>query len=702
MKQAVLKLYNGFSKTKTGIFITVLALYLALVLFGGGSVLEVGLFWLTAVFYIALPGALAQSVLKKIGTVADADVPLSILYGSGFFAVVYCVGMRLGILWLTRFVPPLLAVIYIFLLWKNGTFKTLQGKVKTKISPSTWLLILLFSALLLLYTFAGVAKNALPTSVGDVLLNQDMLWNIGNANSFKIAFPPQDIRFYNVRLHYHYLTELLAGALSLVSGISAYNIVAFYMQPAVLLVLVLCLHAFAKVYWPESALRQILFPYSFFLFSCASLWAVLPGGLSLFWNNNITHLITNINSQATAVIFLCVFLVLLVPAMRAKWRVNALYFVVMLLAIFMLCFAKGPLAAIVILSLLCTVLLALPFKNSNWRGVLFGAAAAGLFAFVYTAFFSSGANTSMPLVVYGTLEKGAFMGILTAANKYLPAVSALAIPLLYIVQSFAMLPAQFPLFLRALARDVRHFNLLPPERMLAYGSVLGGLLAYFLFNHPSLSQVYFLFTAVFFINLIAVDSISFLKWPREDAKKAKMQRLGTGFVAVFAALGFATAGFLYVHHIGSGARQIARNTGLIEKYPYTLVVNADDVLAAQWLRENTETSAMFATNRIHSGSGGGISNLYSALGARQGFMEGYTYAVTNMGVSQPVVNARIRANTALFTAGTSQSEIARICSEHGIDYFVFSTQLEGSCEALAHLEEVFSSPTVKIFKVPSE
>lgn len=701
MRESALKLYHHFEKAKLGIVFSVIIIYLALAVCSGASIAELVVFWVCLAFYLVLPGLFFAAILPQIQPTKRFALPLAILYGTGFFAVLYCICMRLNLLLILRILPPVLSLLYFALLVRK------QPSIKPRISikkvlhpaPHIWMLVLLYSALLLLYTFASVTKNGLPSSVGDVLLNQDLLWNVGNANSFKVAFPPQDIRFYDVRLHYHYLTELLEGALSLVTGISAYNIVAFYMQPAMLLALVICLYAFAEIIWPQSIKKQILFCYSLFLFSCASLWKILPNGLSSFWNSNITHLITNINSQTTAIVYLCIFFGLVVAAMKKEYIVSPFYYIVMLCTAVMLCFAKGPLAAIVIISLLLTLIIGLCFKKTKLRGLIFGVLCIGIFAVIYVVMYSSGANSSMQFSFSATLEKGYFKNILQRLYIEKRNLWAVSIPIMWVVQTLLMMPAQLPLVLRGLTHDLLHFNKLDPAHMMAYGAMFGGLMGFFFFDHPAMSQVYFLFVAIFFANMLAVDNIDYLHWPSATATKQNAKKLFIMITAFFAAIGLCTTAFLYVHHMGSGARQVARNLGITEKYPYDVVVNSDDEAAMDWLRENTDTSIMFATNRIHTGARReGISNLYSALSGRQGFMEGFQYAVTNMGVSADIVGERIAVNEQLFTAKTTHETIYALCQKYEIDYIVYSTQFDGSCNALESFTLVFDSPSVKIFE----
>lgn len=704
MKKFVDKFYIGFTKTKIAIVAIVAIIYFSLVTFGGASGWQFIWFGIILAAYVILPGLFLAKLLQTKKILPTFTLPLAFLLGSGFFAALYCVCMRLGILLVLRIVPPILALLWL-LPWAKERLENYKkkGLQKFQIKPYQWMLILLFAALWLLYTFASVTKNAHPLVVGNVLVNQDFLWNVGNANSFALAFPPQDIRFVGVRLHYHYLTELLAGSLSIVSGISNYNIIGFYMQPFMLAALVICLYKFGRVIWQNSLFKAMLFCFSSFLFTCASLWKALPNGWSVFGNGSVTHLITNINGQTTATIYLCVFGSLLVVAMRKKYDVSMMHYIMMLCAFFLLTFAKGPVAAIVICGLVLTMLIGLFQKSVHWKGFVFGAVALAMFAVIYKVMFSSGANNSMPLSFSGTLEKGYFANILALINHKNAMASKILIPFFWILQSFLIVPAAFPLFVKQGVQAVAHFGKITQEKLFFNAVAVGGFLAYFLFNHPAMSQAYFLFVGIFFMYILAVDQVDTLRWPKAGSlskMKTILQKAWTIFVAFFALVGFVTTAFFYINIIGSGARQVARNAGIIEKYVYDAMMTPEDEQAMIWLDENAPEDLLFATNRIHTGiHREGISNLYSALSGRQGYMEGFQYAVTNMGVSQQVVDERLAVNNALFSGASAPEEVARLCEENEITYLIFSTQFDGEETQLAEFPCVFTSETVRIYQV---
>lgn len=99
-----------------------------------------------------------------------------------------------------------------------------------------------------------------------------------------------------------------------------------------------------------------------------------------------------------------------------------------------------------------------------------------------------------------------------------------------------MQPFQFPLYLKGLCRDIRGLLRLPAERLLANGIVAGGFLAYFLFWHPSYSQLYFVLIAIMFMNLLAVDQVTTVR-----------TRAGKAFCTLCGAVGLATSAVLVIN-----------------------------------------------------------------------------------------------------------------------------------------------------------
>ena len=176
MKNTVSKLYLGCAGLKTAYCAAVLAVYVALVLYGGGSAFE--MLVVLPIFvaaFIYLPGCALRRLLKADSCFENMNFGLNVLLGTGFFAFVYCFAMKLKVFRL-MFLPAGLSAVHIIYIIRTGKFK--KPKKASALSPDGWLLVLLFFTLLFLYAWTMPAKNGLPSSVGDTLINQDLLWNV--------------------------------------------------------------------------------------------------------------------------------------------------------------------------------------------------------------------------------------------------------------------------------------------------------------------------------------------------------------------------------------------------------------------------------------------------------------------------------------------------------------------------------------------
>lgn len=686
MRQMFIQLKNGFARTKLAVCALGVLAWLVLVRLSGGTVYGAGLTALCAVLYLYLPGRFFARLSGLEKALPGMENPLAILYGTGFFAALACVCIRLGLLGLLRVLPPVLGLVFLLgmvRLRPRGTLRALYADGGFLCRLALW------GALAALFGLMVSVKNAHPAAAGAIVPNQDVLWNIGNAQSFALGFPPQDIRFSGVRLSYHYLTELVMGGLSLVSGVSCWDILTLYAGPLVLAALLCCVYALGVQFYKGSENKALAFTASLFLFNCASLGAALRSGTGIFSNTNLMHLITNVNSQSTALIFISIFAILLFGMAERGFAVSVRYVATFLCATVMVCFAKGPAAAIVLCSFCITMLFALARRPKYGRALVCLAGAAAIFAVVYFVIFSSGANNSVHLG-YKTIEASPVYAALAGVRGYNAVTWWACVVLACVGHCFCMQPFQFPLYVKGLAGDVKNLWRLPAPRLFANGVVAGGWLAFFLFWHPSYSQLYFALIAIFFMNLLAIDQL-----PR--LKKGAFAKV----VALCGALGLATTAVLVVNFTGSGLRQLGRNLDIIPKYPYVSTATAGDEAAARWLRENTDGGAVFATNRIHSmaGSGDGISSLYTALSGRQAYMEGYTYAVTNMGVSEQLLAEKQAVNAALFSAATPPGEAAALCREAGIQYLVYSAQYPGDVGQLSEFELLYENEDVQIYQL---
>ncbi len=676
-------IYEKNQKIKLVLSVFLLLIYCVGITLSGGNVAELLMFWSAALFFIGFSGyALYKSLLLE-NYISKFEIPIVFVLGCSYFLLCFCLGIGLNIL-LFYFPSIVLSCYGFYLFIKNKCFKLNFNKAQ-KIQGN--FLFLIICALIFVYTFAGVAKFAHPAQVGQIVLSQDFMWNVGNAESFKLAFPPEDIRFFGVQLQYHYFTEILVSAFSTITGISSYNILAFYSQSLFLAVLIITLYQFASAIL-NSKFKANFFTISVFALSCLSLHKILPNGASVFSNSLISATLTNINSMSNAFCFTAVFTLLFFNAYNKNFRVNFGYYLTMLFSFVLLCFTKSPIAAILAIALIAVLFARFiqgKFKPSE---IIFVLSFASFFAVIYYFNFSAGAQTSTGFSLDYTLKSGYFKNILYRLEIEMPSIYIFTLPVFMLIQSVCIAPFTLPIFALSGVKKLFNFKSLDFPQLFGYAVGVGGFVAFFVSYHEAFSQVYFLYIALFFITLIAVKEF---KFDKINIKNAPFYLLLIASVA--------TSVFLYVNLLGSGLRQYLFHYDILPKYPYEYIVKSEDELAGEYLRSVQIEDDMFATNRTHSGYKEGLSNVYSAFSGMQGYMEGFKYAISNMGVSWDIVEQRIAVNDALFNAQTSVDEIKTLCEENGITYLVYSSQFEGSSEQLEALPLVFEDGTVKIYKV---
>lgn len=206
--------------------------FLFAVLCGGGVLFDFFKVILALCAFLWLPGACVYRGLKLKDSLFCFSFPAIVALGTGCFVVCISFGFRWNLVSLCTL--PLLV------LSAAEVACQIREKRAIKVTVSSGHLFL-FSGLLLVTTLCWVLANGHPAVLGSNALKQDFLWTVGNTRSFSLGFPPQDIRYARVRLTYHYLNELLTAGISTITGVSAYNLLAFILPPVWIALSLACL-----------------------------------------------------------------------------------------------------------------------------------------------------------------------------------------------------------------------------------------------------------------------------------------------------------------------------------------------------------------------------------------------------------------------------------------------------------------------------
>lgn len=667
------------------------AMYSIICLLSGASLWGMIGFFVAVPFYLVVPGmALQQWIGPKQRGVAPM---LWMLYGCSFFVALVCFCVRLQLVWILQLLPPVVSAIF---LWLNRN-KIPKAAVQIVRKKAAARMVALWGCLCLLFALFHSAQNPHPIVAESVSINRDLLWNIGNGNALMQAFPAQDIRFVEVRFSYHYLTELVAAGMCLVSGASSYDVFTFFSGPVFLAGELVALYMLGRCFYQDSRKKAAALIALVLGFQCASMWGVFQEKNSIFANTLLKHLITNINSQATALIFLCIFTVLFVLLAKEKFAASWQLFGACLLSFALLTLAKGPQAAIVLCSLAVTMVIVLVFQKPRYlAAITFLVATVAIFVVLYRFLFSSGANSSMTFSIFSMQQSLPYMVLSPWADwlcAHLPISGYVWLTLIGVINVFCMLPFQFVLWLRGLPTTIKGLFHLEPGHILANGIVAGGFLAYHLFWHPNSSQAYFALLGMLFLSVLAVEQLDKL-WRKTGVFRWVAATCGV--------VGLCTTLCMVISYGATGIQQLTVSMGITQAQPQEGSVFTEDEQAMEWLRQNSDFSMVFATNRTSGfpSQTDGISNVYSAFSGRQAYMEGWTYAVSNMGVSQEVVDHRLQVNEKLFSPDTTVKEIEELCRTEQIQWLVYAKEYPG--EVSAQLTPQFENDHVAIYYIGEE
>ena len=664
--------------------------YGGIVLLCGADLWALFRFFLAAVFWLWLPG---QALATLFAPDAGVRQLFAWVYGAGFLAIVQCLSARLDAFWLLWFCPPLLGLAGMAALprsWPSKLRRVAQATKRLLFSPK----VTFWAALCLAFAVCCSAVNPHPVQAGAVDLDRDFLWNTGNAAALTRNFPAEDLRVSGVRLAYHYLTELLWAALARVSDASLFDVYFYGAGPVFLVGELLALTTLAHCCWPKQPYAPGLFYALVFGFSCLSMWTVLDDGLSLFGNTLLAHLLTNVNAQATSLPFFAGVFCTFVPLARAGMHGNGRQWLGMILSFSLFCVAKGPQAALTLCGLAASWGILLVLRRVRVLPTVAGLAGlAGIFALIYRFLYAAGTG-SMEFSLFAMRDTLVYRLLSPLTDRLcalLPGTGYFWLFCLGLCNVFCMLPFQCSLCLYALPAAIRRLPRPDPARLLAAVLGGGGMLAYHLFYHSSSSQIYFALLAMLCLSLLGVGSLGRLFRTGKPLLHLPFWLAG--------AAGLLTTVCLAISFVG---RSLPPLVACISGNPLPAVgnaVTAADENAMQWLMESSDPNDVFATNRI-SGTPAltdAISNVYTGLSGRQAYLEGWTYAATNMGVSREVLDYKRWINEELTGGGLSPPEAGKIAQQEDIQWLVIAKLWPGNPPK--SLAPVYENSDVTIYRL---
>ena len=526
-------------------------------------------------------------------------------------------------------------------------------------------------------------------------LFQDINWHIGNVASLGRGVPFADYRIADIPFFYHYFNDLIFGMCKYAFDISAYALIIKCSPLLTAYVYSLGIYAFFRKITAKPILGFTLFTLSggalpYFILNADAKYSMLN-----------YHIYSNVNGVATAlaaVIAAYLYYLYLVD----KKEKDFADIIIFMIIIFALTGSKGPFAAVMIAAFLATDLL-ITLKNRSIKHMI--PSVAGTFSFLCTYFFvikgisniskESNNNRAIALSISDTFSRsrlGEAAGrLLDNGNIGSMIIYCLLVFLIGSLISAGLLFLLFLIRTVIVTRDVLHGSSesFPADSVVAVISGWTGLAGFWLVSQEGFSQTYFLFVALLFISAEAVLLL-----------ESNMNN--TVHMTLYAAVIINTVICAY-WHIGAlvdslnGENPLFFANSAEETRSMTSTLSGKEMEGLIWLRDNTDTDAVIATDRHHMNKYDDVTqaddNTYfydSAFAERQMYIEGTAYS----DVAPMEITEKESINNDIYCNDKSTSEKA--IKRSGVDYIIVSKRFCDSQYTFSN--PVFANEDILIFK----
>jgi hypothetical protein len=549
----------------------------------------------------------------------------------------------------------------------------------------------IISIILMVTLFGFILYNPLPNVGGAVTFNQDFLWNIGNMESAQRGFPIEDSRVAGVPLYYHYFGSIHLAVMSLITGIEPTELFFKFSQLGNVFLIVFSAFLLGKNFFRDTT-KGLWFTWVFFFTSCASLNKVMENGYGAFLNIHFLHITVKPIGFQISIPFLFLAVVILIKQFRETMLQYNLLITFVLLSFFCIG-TKGPVGLVLVGVVMAIMFISLIIKKEIIKPVAFYALSLTvLFIGTYLTFIKN-STSSLGFQLGYTVRDTAVWKYMTEYVPFMKSADWLIVPAI-IVHLFFFLPFAMPLFFFWIGDRIKKFNRLSFEELLVGGLAISGIYGTLIFKQDGHSELYFILTAIPFIELAA------LAWLFQNVPR--LSSVSRFLILLIFLIGSYTTAANVINQVIKGEKKVEIVQSKLNYYgpPGYNQITSYEYEAMMWLRRHTDTQDLMATNRHYyfgtKTEGTQRYFYYSTFSNRRYFLEGWAYYYSREGF-EDVPKDRLLINQKIFS---NHPDTKEILSRYNIKYIIVS-KFESPDLKLTYdnAHEVFSNRDVDIYRV---
>lgn len=580
------------------------------------------------IFYLFLPGYVFCRKEYFSGALLYST---AILVSAFILIVSFLIGSAINNMVTVYVVPLIFSCISLYHLFTNINNKGI----------SRFKLDLGLCAVICVFTFFSFLKLGVtgvsPINAGYVNGYADSLWIAGNSAALTGGLPATIFDIAGRSYRYHMVSSVLQACAAIVTKISSVNVFFTYWSFVFVPLCILSFFAFASLFFEndKKTLKCIITVLLTSYFSIELLYVFNNVLYKNVESIGIIGVFRNLfafpNGIEIAIPAIVICTVIIIGIYKNTFNTKTAYVMVFAFS-FIMTGAKGPFGAMMASVLFAVLIIELfrkrkiDYKNICIFSACAIAALAGYFIFIY------GKNTidveyyAKDIVKYGRyslndIGLNEFSGgaptifsfkdsrsVLTVITiwkhvvNYLSSIgfeisenAAFAIKVMVIpVSVICINPFAIPGFIADAFNNIKNFKKIGRDTILIFGIALCGLAVLFLFQADGNSQYYFLFGAIFFIQIIGYAFVS--KGFCSFKTGWKVFYIVMLFLSLFTSV--KTYSEIGMQSVGRW-RSIYRYSGSVPEPSYN-TLTAYEYEGLKWIKDNTDKNALLAVDRHYA------------------------------------------------------------------------------------------------------